>query len=189
MSSKPKSNIDFGAPLNDLDILLIGAGFKLIGQVYGHGLCIIDGSVDGSIESSDLRINAGAIFTGNIKCGKLDLEGRVVGSVDASHVMLGPHASIEGSVLYNTISMASGAIIDGKTNCIVPFSKNIVTIMQVAPSIKWGLPSGEPLPDWIKIMQNGFRINPVKLGEYNDKNGQLVISLLAGDDMTLIYFN
>jgi cytoskeletal protein CcmA (bactofilin family) len=202
MNSKPNNNLDPSDPLNDTDILLIGSGFKLVGQVYGHGLCIIDGSFEGSIESSSLRINAGGILTGDIKCGKLDLDGRVLGSVEASHVMLRAHATIEGSVLYNTISMASGAIIDGEIHCIklrdadpsikevfVEFSSNIMNIMQATLAIKWGLPNGEPLPDWIKIEQKGFRINAVKLSEYKEKNGQLVISLLAGDEVTLVYFN
>lgn len=189
MNSKPNNNFDLVNPLNDSNIFHIGAGFKLVGQVVGDGSCTIDGSFDGSIESAELKINYGAILTGNVKCGQLDLKGRVVGSVETSHAILGENASIEGSISYNTISMASSAIIYGKISCIVNFSPNIQTIIQVASSLKWELPSGEPLPDWIKIEINGFSINPVKLCEYNDKNGQLIISLLAGDEVTMIYFN
>ncbi len=102
---------------NDPDVFLVGRGFTLVGEVRGRGLCVVDGVIDGVLDTVDVKINSQGSVNGELKCSRLDVNGRIKGVVDANEVILRSQANVEGKLTYAIISMESGAIVDGEIRC------------------------------------------------------------------------
>lgn len=177
-----------GTGFNDIsqepEVFVIGRGFSLVGAVRGHGLCIVEGFVDGSIETADIKINESGSVTGELKCSRLDIDGRISGYVDAQQLVLRSKALIEGSITYSTISMESGAIIDGDMKCnklrktttteiddmvVSNFSPEVQELIKDAESVSLKCADGSPLPPWVELQDNGIAIRRSKLKELQNK--------------------
>lgn len=65
------------------ELFVVGRGFHLVGTVRGAGQCIVDGSVDGTVESDTIKVNAGGFVSGELKCNFLEVTGRVQGNIEA----------------------------------------------------------------------------------------------------------
>lgn len=164
-------------------IFVVGRGFHLVGTVRGSGMCVVDGSVDGSLEAEDIKINAAGFVSGDLKCNRLDVAGRISGTIEAQDVILRGRASVEGKVSYTTIAMESGAVVDGELRCtkIKPthheplyFFKlpdNIRTLISQAGSVELKLGDGTPLPGWISLQDTGVSIDRSKFQEHLKAGG------------------
>lgn len=157
--------------LNRQDVFLVGAGFSLVGDIRGHGLCIVDGNVSGSIETSDVKINSRAGINGCVKCTRLDVNGRISGTVEAQDLVLRSNARIDGHLFYSQMSMEAGAQIDGEVrllknrmdsidNTWVEFelSEEVSSLLDGAQTTTLSFSNGDSAPAWMRILGKKLQI-------------------------------
>lgn len=70
------------------NILIIGAGFTVEGNVRGKGTLLVSGSVNGNLIADTVKLTETAHVAGRVECKQLDLSGRLVGSFDAADVVV-----------------------------------------------------------------------------------------------------
>jgi cytoskeletal protein CcmA (bactofilin family) len=99
---------------------LIGRNTRVEGDVIFLGRLHCDGTVSGAVraeEDSDSLFSLSHFGTveGEVRAPQVRIDGVVFGDVYASQrAELGPHAQIEGNVLYTQLEMAVGAKVNGQ---------------------------------------------------------------------------
>jgi cytoskeletal protein CcmA (bactofilin family) len=99
---------------------LIGAGTVVQGNVLFAGGLRIDGAVDGKVATAEdaqgtLVISELARVEGEVKVSHVVINGSVTGPVTATdYLELQAKARVNGDVVYRTLEMHVGAIVQGK---------------------------------------------------------------------------
>jgi cytoskeletal protein CcmA (bactofilin family) len=99
---------------------LIGAGTRVDGDVVFSGGLRVDGIVHGKVSTVDnqpgtLVISEHAKIDGEVRVSHVVINGAVSGPVSASdHLELQAKAQVHGDVVYRTLEMHVGAIVQGK---------------------------------------------------------------------------
>lgn len=164
---------------NEDDVFVIGRGFKVVGDVRGSGLCVVDGEIEGSLETADVKINDTGNFNGHMKCLRLDANGPISGVVDVHEIVLRSRASLDGKLTYTLMSMEAGAVIDGEIHCAkvsqsdrqdpdfiaIPFELSVLDALSSAQSVQLTLPNGSQTPSWIVLENKGVKVGRKKLLE------------------------
>ena len=171
------------------EVFVVGRGFHLVGTVRGSGQCIVDGSVDGTLESESIKINAGGFVSGDLKCNFLEVTGRVQGNVEAQDIKLKAQASVEGSVNYTTLAMEGGAVVDGELRCtkiksprpepiyFFKLPENIRKLISESKSVELKMSDGNPLPPWISFQDMGVSVDRSKFQDHLRAGGARDLTL------------
>ncbi|MFH0828809.1 MAG: polymer-forming cytoskeletal protein [Candidatus Kerfeldbacteria bacterium] len=95
---------------------IIGPSVKVEGNFVGSGNVAVEGVVNGSIKTSkDLRIGDRAKVKADIDAANVVIAGEVHGNIKAGgRLELMPSAKVFGNVETATLSVAQGAILNGK---------------------------------------------------------------------------
>jgi len=113
---------------------LIGAGTVVQGNVVFAGGLRIDGAVDGKVATADnaqgtLVISEHARIDGEVKVSHIVINGSVSGPVTANdYLELQAKARVNGDVVYRTLEMHVGAIVQGKLMHSEPETASIVEL-------------------------------------------------------------
>jgi cytoskeletal protein CcmA (bactofilin family) len=113
---------------------LIGAGTVVQGNVMFAGGLRIDGAVDGKVATADnaqgtLVISEHARIEGEVKVSHIVINGSVSGPVTANdYLELQAKARVNGDVVYRTLEMHVGAIVQGKLMHAEPETASIVEL-------------------------------------------------------------
>lgn len=83
------------------------------GSITTDGEVQIDGRLEGDIRAGALTIGPGAFVKGDIVAGSVVVHGRIEGRVQARSVVLASPSSVQGEISYATLSIQSGAVMDG----------------------------------------------------------------------------
>ena len=92
----------------------IGPEVTVTGDIETNGQLHIDGTVSGDVRCGSLSQGESGAVHGNIAAAEARLAGLVDGAVDAGALVLDASARVTGDVLYDEISIAKGALIDGR---------------------------------------------------------------------------
>ena len=100
----------------DASETIIGPSVKVEGDLKGLGNVIVEGIVKGTITTDqDIRIGKDAQIVADIVCSNLIVAGSVQGSIQTKdHLDIKSSAKIKGDISTGTISIESGAQINGK---------------------------------------------------------------------------
>lgn len=183
------------------DILLIGSGFNIVGNITGHGLCVIDGSVSGTVEASDVKVNTGANINGELKCTRLDVNGFITGIIEAQDVVLREHAQIDGKLTYARMSMEAGAQIDGEVHLLsntrkqidnnwieVHLPEEVASSMAAGQKKTLSLPNGAPPPKWARLLGNTLQIDKNLMDRpENDNEAEPTLMITIDNSSFLIH--
>jgi cytoskeletal protein CcmA (bactofilin family) len=113
---------------------LIGAGTVVQGNVVFAGGLRIDGAVEGKVATADnaqgtLVISEHARIDGEVKVSHIVINGSVSGPVTANdYLELQAKARVNGDVVYRTLEMHVGAIVQGKLMHSEPETASIVEL-------------------------------------------------------------
>ena len=108
--SKPQSRIDS----------LVGAGTVVEGNIHFSGGLRVDGRVRGNViatgdQASTLVLSEQAQIDGEIRVSHAVINGTVVGPVQGTeYVELQAKAKVTGDVLYRTLEIQLGAVVQGR---------------------------------------------------------------------------
>lgn len=70
------------------NVLIIGAGFSIDGEVQGQGTVLVHGSIKGHVKADTVKLSETAHVNGHIDCAQLDIAGRLDGSFAAADVVI-----------------------------------------------------------------------------------------------------
>ena len=111
--SKPESApkaLKAGAP----GLSFIGTEVVVSGDIITGGQLHVDGRIDGHVRCGQLCQGKSGTVTGNIDAEEARIGGLVEGTVAARNLVLESSARIQGDIVYQTISVAAGAQVDGR---------------------------------------------------------------------------
>jgi cytoskeletal protein CcmA (bactofilin family) len=117
---------------------LIGAGTTVQGDILFSGGLRIDGTVNGRVttvdnQSGTLVISEHARVEGEVRVSHVVINGAVMGPVTANdYLELQAKARVQGDVLYRSLEMHVGAIVQGKLVHAEPESASIVELKRAS---------------------------------------------------------
>ena len=95
--------------------LFVGEGVTISGEITLPGAIFVDGVVDGTIEARELFVGASGCVTGSAKVAKADIRGVMGYHLEAAeHVTLRSTGRLEGKVVYRSIDIERGGIVQGE---------------------------------------------------------------------------
>ncbi len=92
---------------------ILSAGLHVTGKLVTSGELQIDGEVEGDIAAGQLTVGEHAKVTGDICAEQIIVQGEVCGSVRAHSVQLAKTARITGDITHESLSVETGAYIEG----------------------------------------------------------------------------
>lgn len=93
---------------------LIGPDVVITGDIGSEGTVEILGRIDGKIAARTVVVGAEGRITGSISAETVDLRGQLEGQISCGALTLRSVAQVRADVNYHTISIESGAQIDGQ---------------------------------------------------------------------------
>ena len=104
---------------NSIDTL-IGADTRVEGDIHFSGGLRVDGQIKGNVtepvdQACTLILSEHGSIEGSVTASKIVINGKVIGNVKAAQfIELQAKASIKGDVIYKSLEMHTGAVIEGK---------------------------------------------------------------------------
>lgn len=92
---------------------IISADMIIHGDFIGNGDLQVEGQVVGKIEVSHLVIAKTGKVDGSIAAKAVGISGTMKGSVKAGAVSLSSTARVEGDIVYETLAIETGALLEG----------------------------------------------------------------------------
>jgi cytoskeletal protein CcmA (bactofilin family) len=92
----------------------IGPEVVVTGDIDTDGQIHVDGKVVGDVRCGSLSQGESGSIAGNITAGEAKLAGLIDGAVSAGTLLLEPSARVTGDVLYETLTVSTGAQVDGR---------------------------------------------------------------------------
>ena len=104
-----------GNVLSDSKVFIAGT---VEGDVKGSSIVLNNASVKGNIICQDeMTMDQGSVLTGDVKCQRLDSNGKIEGSVEAiSSVTLRNESKLAGNLSAQSLVVQEGAVINGNIN-------------------------------------------------------------------------
>lgn len=93
----------------------IAEGLKIVGHVTADGLVDVRGQIDGELECVTLIVSQTAIVKATIKAERVQVDGRVEGTITGRDIVLKPGAYVLGDIYHETLIIESGARFDGNS--------------------------------------------------------------------------
>ncbi|MSP94728.1 MAG: polymer-forming cytoskeletal protein [Alphaproteobacteria bacterium] len=92
---------------------IISSNLTIKGTLYTPGELQVDGRVDGDIGAGILVIGEKAVIQGDVLAADATVRGHVKGDIRARKLLLCATCHVEGSILYQTLSIETGAFYEG----------------------------------------------------------------------------
>ncbi len=92
---------------------LVSANLMIAGNLTTEGELQIDGVVEGNVNCTRLTVGDPGVISGEIEADEVEVRGKVDGRINARSVHLTKTARIVSDVWHSSISMESGAFLDG----------------------------------------------------------------------------
>ncbi|MBB1295296.1 polymer-forming cytoskeletal protein [Pseudoalteromonas sp. SR44-5] len=92
---------------------IISEDVRLTGSLVSQGEVQLDGRIDGDVRVNHLVIGNTGCVEGSVVAESVIVKGKVIGSLNASKVVIERSAQVHGDVYQDTLSIDAGAIIEG----------------------------------------------------------------------------
>jgi cytoskeletal protein CcmA (bactofilin family) len=92
---------------------IIGADFRVKGDISCEGDIQLEGTVDGNIKSLRLTVGETGVVQGDVNADDVRVHGKVVGTIRAKTVALAGTGHVTGDIIHETLSVDSGAFLNG----------------------------------------------------------------------------
>ncbi|SEP02810.1 protein CcmA, bactofilin family [Salinihabitans flavidus] len=91
----------------------LGAGSRITGELYFPGTVELPGYVNGSVEASAIVIEEAGDVEGELHAANITIKGRFKGQIKGGAVQLHTSARVAGDITYDSLSIESGAQVEG----------------------------------------------------------------------------
>jgi cytoskeletal protein CcmA (bactofilin family) len=102
------------APPTGVQASFIAADLVIAGDIEASGALHIDGKVTGDVRCAALSQGESGVIHGNIVADEIRLAGLVDGGVETGALALESSARITGDILYESLTVACGAEVEGR---------------------------------------------------------------------------
>jgi len=92
---------------------IISSDMRITGNITSDGEVQVDGVVDGDVRGAKVSIGASGHVAGAVSGDRILVRGRVNGQIRAQLVTLTRTAQVKGDIFHETLSMESGAKLEG----------------------------------------------------------------------------
>lgn len=92
----------------------IGAGSRITGELYFPGTVELPGYVKGSVEAAAIVIEEAGEVEGELRASSITIKGRFKGQIKGGAVQLHATACVVGDITYESLSIQSGAQVEGE---------------------------------------------------------------------------
>jgi cytoskeletal protein CcmA (bactofilin family) len=92
----------------------LGAGSRITGELYFPGTVELPGYVKGRVEASAIVIEEAGEVEGELCAASIIIKGRLNGQVIGGIVKLHTSAQVTGEITYESLSIETGAQVEGK---------------------------------------------------------------------------
>ncbi|CAM3810685.1 MULTISPECIES: bactofilin family protein [Pseudoalteromonas] len=92
---------------------IISEDVRLTGSLISQGEVQLDGRIDGDVRVNHLVIGNTGCVEGSVIAESVIVKGKIIGSLNASKVVIERSAQVHGDVYQDTLSIDAGAIIEG----------------------------------------------------------------------------
>ena len=92
---------------------IIGADFRVKGDISCEGDIQLEGTVEGNIKSVRLTVGETGIVNGDVSAEGVRVQGKVVGTIRATTVDLAGTGHVTGDILHERLSVENGAFLNG----------------------------------------------------------------------------
>ncbi|MFT5924715.1 MAG: cytoskeletal protein CcmA (bactofilin family) [Paraglaciecola sp.] len=116
---------------------IIGGDVVIQGNVTSQGLVQLDGKFEGEIRIHSLTVGEQGWVDGVIHAQEVVIKGKVTGAINAIEVTLEKTADVSGDITHHSISIASGAKVNGSITQINE-EKKVADLNSKKVSVKSG---------------------------------------------------
>jgi cytoskeletal protein CcmA (bactofilin family) len=92
---------------------IIGADFRVKGDISCEGDIQLEGRVDGNIKSVRLTVGETGVVQGDVNAEGVRVQGKIVGTIKAKIVELAGTAHVTGDILHESLAVENGAFLNG----------------------------------------------------------------------------
>lgn len=92
---------------------VLSSDLKITGDIVSKGSLEVMGVVDGSVTAGALLVSHDGMVKGSISAASVDLRGKMEGKIDSGDLTLRSAAQVVAEVVYTTLSIESGAQVEG----------------------------------------------------------------------------
>ncbi len=92
---------------------IISSDVRITGSVATEGVLEFDGRIEGDLSANALGIGRAAVVQGNVSGEHVTVDGTIEGDIEAVNLVLKPTSVVTGAVTYNSLSVESGATVNG----------------------------------------------------------------------------
>ena len=95
---------------------VLAQGIEIIGTIKFQNDMIIDGKVEGEIQSENGKVTIGenAKIKGDVKAGEVKMFGKVEGTISSERCELKANSELKGDITTKSLKMEEGALLAGK---------------------------------------------------------------------------
>ena len=93
---------------------ILSEGFSFRGEIAAKGAIHVEGALNGQIQVVELTIGARGQVEGVVTCSSLHIKGKFSGTATCNELIVTSSASVDGHVVYQTLSVQKGASIKGE---------------------------------------------------------------------------
>ena len=92
---------------------VLASDLRITGDIVSEGSIEVMGQIDGSVTAQILLVSHEGSAKGTIKAGTVELRGKMEGKIDSGSLTLRSAAQVTADVIYETLSIESGAQVEG----------------------------------------------------------------------------
>ena len=93
---------------------ILSEGFSFRGEISAKGAIHVEGALNGQIQVDELTIGARGQVEGVVTCSNLHIKGKFSGTATCNELIVTSSATVDGHVVYKTLSVQKGASIKGE---------------------------------------------------------------------------
>ncbi|HMT14025.1 MAG TPA: polymer-forming cytoskeletal protein [Aestuariivirga sp.] len=139
---------------------IIAHDLTIDGNVVLSGELHVDGTIKGTVQAGCCVIEANGVISGSCEADEVHVYGQIFGPVTARHVHVYPGGRVEGDIYNETVSIESGAFIQGAIHHSDP-SQWVAEDLPAEP---------EPLPPMPFEQQAREAVNSFGMGVRHDES-------------------
>jgi cytoskeletal protein CcmA (bactofilin family) len=94
----------------------LGEGSRITGELYFHGTVELPGYVKGRVDAKSIVIETTGEVEGDLHAASVAIKVHFQGQVTGGSVKLHSSARVIGDITYESLSIESGAVVEGKCN-------------------------------------------------------------------------
>ena len=112
----------------------LAVGSRASGELYFPGTVELLGYVKGSVEAAAIVVEETGEIDGELSASNIAIKGRFKGQIKGGMVHLHASARVSGDITYDSLSIESGAQVDGK--CIPRANRKSPTVQDSGSAVE-----------------------------------------------------